>query len=317
MTTHVLLKAGEVLKSKTAAYTIGKQLQGTTVILKSVRHWRLQNERDILLRYQSKTSYMRPFLDEIDEPPALVLKHLDDDLLQASNAKTLTRHEFKFVARRVLEALDMLHQDGFVHTDIKPSNVLVNYGKDESNRFADIQLCDFESTVKDDCKYALEGTPIGTSIFRSPEAQLEMRWGTSTDIWSFGAMLISLIYGEDFHIFNPRVPGDHEDFEIEILFKHHRCFGPFPTSYIEIADDARLAALTWIINNSPAETLRPFHMTTEREICREDRDFVCKIKKLDPRDRPTARELLEHPWFGETTSDGEETSGRETEKDLM
>jgi serine/threonine protein kinase len=65
--------------------------------------------------------------------------------------------------------------------------VLVNYGKDESNRFADVQLCDFESTVKDDCKYALEGTPIGTAIFRSPEAQLEMRWGTSTDIWSFGA----------------------------------------------------------------------------------------------------------------------------------
>jgi hypothetical protein len=29
MTTNVLLKAGEVLKSKTAAYTIGKQLQGT------------------------------------------------------------------------------------------------------------------------------------------------------------------------------------------------------------------------------------------------------------------------------------------------
>jgi hypothetical protein len=59
---------------------------------------------------------MRPVLDEIAEPPALVLKHLDDDLLQASNAKTLTRPEIKFVARRVLEALDMLHQDGFVHT---------------------------------------------------------------------------------------------------------------------------------------------------------------------------------------------------------
>jgi serine/threonine protein kinase len=112
-----------------------------------------------------------------------------------------------------------------------------------------------------------------------------------------------LIYGEDFHIFSPRVVVDHEDFDVEILFKHHRCFGPFPKSYVEIADDARLAALTWIINNSPAETLRPFHMTTEREICREDRDFVCKIMKLDPRDRPTARELLEDPWFEETVSD--------------
>jgi serine/threonine protein kinase len=76
-------------------------------------------------------------------------------------------------------------------TDIKPSNVLVNYGNDETNRFTDIQLCDFESTVKDDSKHALDGAQIGTAMFRSPEAHLEMRWGTPTDIWSFGTMASS------------------------------------------------------------------------------------------------------------------------------
>jgi serine/threonine protein kinase len=82
---------------------------------------------------------------------------------------------------------------GSITTDIKLSNVLVNYGKDANNRFADVKLCDLESTVKDDCEYALEGAPIGTAIFRSPEAQLNMRWGTPTDIWSFGAMVSDLI----------------------------------------------------------------------------------------------------------------------------
>jgi serine/threonine protein kinase len=109
--------------------------------------------------------------------------------------------------------------------------------------------------------------------------------------------LISLIYGRGFHIFKPNVPVDHEDYDLEILLKHHRCFGPFPRSYEEIVDDERLAVMAWINNNTPRETLRPFHLTTEREICREDRDFVCKIMKLDPRDRPTARELLEDAWF--------------------
>jgi serine/threonine protein kinase len=116
--------------------------------------------------------------------------------------------------------------------------------------------------------------------------------------WRF-AQLISLIYGRGFHIFKPKVPIDHEDYGVEVLLKQYRCFGPFPLSYKEIADDERLAVLTWIMENSPKETLRPFHMTTEREICREDRDFICKIMKLDPRDRPSAQELLEDPWFAD------------------
>jgi hypothetical protein len=109
--------------------------------------------------------------------------------------------------------------------------------------------------------------------------------------------LISLIYGEGFHMFKPDVPVDHDEYDIRILMKHHRCFGPFPKSYDEIADQERLAVLVWVMQNSPGETLKPFHLTTEAEICKEDKEFVLKIMKLDPRDRPTAQELLEDKWF--------------------
>jgi hypothetical protein len=50
---------------------------------------------------------MRPCLDEIDEPHALILKHLVDDLLHASAIKSLTRHQMKLVAGCVLEALNL------------------------------------------------------------------------------------------------------------------------------------------------------------------------------------------------------------------
>lgn len=56
-------------------------------------------------------------------------------------------------------------------------------------RFKDIfQLADFGSTFRMDSTYAREGDSIGTPMFRSPEAHLQMSWGTTTDIWSFGAM---------------------------------------------------------------------------------------------------------------------------------
>lgn len=52
------------------------------------------------------------------EPVTIVLKHLDDDLLNAEMKKNLTRREIKYVSRCVLEALRVLHEDGYVHTGI-------------------------------------------------------------------------------------------------------------------------------------------------------------------------------------------------------
>ncbi|KAL4925821.1 putative serine/threonine protein kinase [Aspergillus undulatus] len=268
-------------------------------IAKSVRHFRLQNERDVLLRFQHRTSSIRPLIEELEDTnasPTLILKYLDDDVLKASNKQRLNHSEVVFVARKVLEALAVLHDEGFVHTDIKPSNVLVNYGEHDF-RFTDVQLADFGSTVHVDSVHAQRGDPIGTPIFRSPEAHLQMKWGTATDIWSFGATLISLLYGSGFHIFKPDVPPDHDEYDVKILLKHHRCFGPFPESYEEIADQQRLAILTWVMQNSPAETLRPFHLTTTEEICQDDKEFMLRIMRLDPRDRPSARQLLEDQWF--------------------
>lgn len=72
--------------------------------------------------------------------------------------------------------------------DLKPSNVLFNYGRDDKGRFTDVQLCDFGGTVPEDSEYALNEDPIGTPIFCSPaEAHIRMRWGKPTDIWLFGA----------------------------------------------------------------------------------------------------------------------------------
>ncbi len=90
------------------------------MVIKSIRnHPRVKNERDVTKRFQNRTSYLRPLVDEIEEPlePAtIVLQHVDDDLLNASMKKFLTRREIKYVSRRVLEALRVLHEDGYVHT---------------------------------------------------------------------------------------------------------------------------------------------------------------------------------------------------------
>lgn len=77
-------------------------------------------------------------------------------------------------------------------TDVKPDNVLVNYGN-EATRFSRVALGD----CGDVCRLNKNAGPLekshvmSTAIFRSPEAQLNLRWGPPTDIWSLGATVRS------------------------------------------------------------------------------------------------------------------------------
>lgn len=73
-----------------------------------------------------------------------------------------------------------------------------------------------------------------------------------------------------------------------------------PLSFQDIADDERLEILTKTIHFISDNNLKkPFYLVADKELSKKDRTFICKIMKLDPRDRPTAKELLQDEWFRE------------------
>ncbi len=198
--------------------------------------------------------------------------------------------------------------------DVKPDNILVNYSKNGS-RFSDVKLADCGDSRHVDS--IVEEHVIGAPIFRSPEAILNLIWGPSTDIWSLGATarsplvtlidrfhlltsvkLISLIWGENWHIFQPHdIDPTDSIYSIEVLRRQDRFFGPFPLSYTSLADDDRLKTLT--IMTKSVEERRPFEMASSQEIAKEDRKFISKLMKLDPRNRPSAKALLQDSWLTE------------------
>jgi casein kinase II subunit alpha len=161
-----------------------------------------------------------------------------------------------------------------------------------------------------------ESHVISAAIFRSPETQLNLRWGPPTDIWSLGAtvsswppflpdisywsvQLISLIFGGNWHICSPaNVPFEDEHYGFWVLVEQVRRFGPFNDSFEEIADAERLTICTAVIVYiQENQKWIPFSMSKGDELARPDREFIAKMMKLDPRDRPTARELLQDAWF--------------------
>ncbi len=55
--------------------------------------------------------------------------------------------------------------------------------------------------------------------------------------------------------------------------------------------------------NGQGPPAKPFARVGPKEIPPADMSFVMKIMKLDPRDRPTAEELLADVWFTEDSPD--------------
>lgn len=86
-------------------------------------------------------------------------------------------------------AIEIAHEAGVIHCDIKPSNLLL----DSQER---VQVSDFGLAVSrgDDSATSLSGTPA----FIAPE-QVDSRWGrisSRTDVWGLGSVLYFLLYGQ-------------------------------------------------------------------------------------------------------------------------
>jgi serine/threonine protein kinase len=114
--------------------------------------------------------------------------------------------------------------------------------------------------------------------------------------------VISLIYGDDIHIQHPRgMSSGHGEYEFNILMKQYKFFGPFPPKYDELLQGNRNidTIIEYLFNSIPKSEMTPFSQISEREVSKRDKQFICRIMKMDPRDRPTASELLQDDWFEE------------------
>jgi hypothetical protein len=110
--------------------------------------------------------------------------------------------------------------------------------------------------------------------------------------------LISLIYGGDFNIFRPKnARNGDENYNVEVVKSQFRYFGPFPAKYEEIASEETVTTILYLMHLIQPSTMTPFRMVTEREVVKEDKEFILKLMQMDWRDRPAAKDLLQDEWF--------------------
>ncbi len=94
------------------------------------------------------------------------------------------------VMQRVAEAVEFAHEQGVIHRDLKPRNILIDkFGKP---RVTDFGLA---KNLLVDSDLTITGQIVGTPAYMSPEQAHARDVGPSADIYSLGATLYCLLTG--------------------------------------------------------------------------------------------------------------------------
>ncbi len=100
------------------------------------------------------------------------------------------REDLALVAK-IARALHAAHEQGVVHRDIKPGNLLITEAVEPI-------ILDFGLAQWEDSNASLLSTPgevIGTPLYMSPEQARGEPLGRSTDVWSLGSVLFEMLSG--------------------------------------------------------------------------------------------------------------------------
>lgn len=212
----------------------------------------------------------------------MVFEYLSHDLTGLINhpSFTLTAAHKKDLAKQMFEGLKYLHHRGVLHRDIKAANILI------SNR-GQLKYADFGLARSFSKSRQLDYTNrVITIWYRPPELLLgETRYGPAVDVWSAACVYVEM--------FTRKAVFPGEGGEISQLDKLYNCLGT-PTH----AEWPDIIEMPWFELMRPTERRKRIFEDVYREVLTPAAlDLVAQIFRYDPAKRPSAEEVLAHPYF--------------------
>ncbi|CAJ1345860.1 unnamed protein product [Effrenium voratum] len=165
--------------------------------------------------------------------------------------------------RQMLEAVQVVHQERVVHSDLKPGNFLL---VDQRLKLIDFGIA---KRIASNTTNISRESSVGTISYMAPEAvkQGAVKIGRPSDVWSLGIILYQMVY--------MRAPFAHLD-PMQRLFALTD-----PNVSVEFPEKHRFE------NHSPAAKDSLL-------------DVLQRCLQREPSKRPTIPELLEHPFAQDT-----------------
>lgn len=123
--------------------------------------------------------------------PAIVMEFMSrGSVLDSDQAGNTKAARVAFIGAAAASGLQAAHDVGIVHRDVKPQNVLVN-------NFGQVKLCDFGiAAIQKSSEFQTHTTALSVRYASPEELDNDPEIGAPTDVYSLGASMFHLMYGE-------------------------------------------------------------------------------------------------------------------------
>mmetsp|Transcript_144366 Transcript_144366/g.462502 ORF Transcript_144366/g.462502 Transcript_144366/m.462502 type:complete len:921 (-) Transcript_144366:6-2768(-) len=202
------------------------------------------------------------------------------------------------ITKQVLTALQYIHSLWLMHADLKPENILI-----KSYSRCEIKVIDFGSSCFVDDQLT---SYIQSRSYRAPEVMLGLPYDQRIDIWSLGCIVAELWTG--YVLFQ-------NDSVQSLLARIVGIVGPFPSHMMAtgryvpqyFTQDGQLyREIEPVVEGFVHAPERRLHLLLPKQSSLRQRmrtddevfiDFLSYLLQVDPDNRPTSSEALDHPWL--------------------
>ncbi|EEH22249.1 serine/threonine protein kinase [Paracoccidioides brasiliensis Pb03] len=258
-----------------------------------------------------ETRRLRVHDDDNETEQILIYNHSSDNLLSlVKNNPNMSIAPRKRILWELGQALKEFHAKNWIHIDVKPDNVMVDYRYDQAGQLAPerVVLGDLDCSLKlkgDKLLRLPDRVKIGNVMWRSPEAQTGQGIGKPSDVFSYGLVCLYTITGvETLHPDFEQLKRDMIEPELEIMGRLISFFGPVPDELVTHVNNENWGQIMMAISEGTFDRgpVGPgrFEKWEEKDYPNLDSDtkrFLWRMTNLSPLKRATMEELMEDPWW--------------------
>jgi serine/threonine protein kinase len=125
--------------------------------------------------------------------PYLVMEYIPGQTLQQKHEQTgpLEVADVLHIGAQIARGLAAAHEEGLIHRDIKPGNIMLESGTEQNVKITDFGL----ARAADDASLTQSGAIAGTPLYMAPEQAKDGPLDPRADLFSLGSVLYTMASG--------------------------------------------------------------------------------------------------------------------------
>ena len=195
-------------------------------------------------------------------------------------------------SKQLIQAVDFLHQHNIVHTDVKPTNIVLSSLKNDLEK--GIKLIDLGNAEKEEeLKKENEERKFITKDFRSPEIALSLSLDRNVDIWSIGCVVYRMFKNKK--IIKVKESRPNRMINRRIVEQARSLCPNGSEDMIEKSSESFKAELEEPKNSYQEKFEASFDLTDDYEKLLSD--LLKRMLQFDPHLRISTEDALKHKFF--------------------